>query len=97
MVSRAQVQVSRMMSLPFRAMSVVPVGTLATSVPERNAHSLFSSPVTAGTIGPGAHFIVSGANSPPRHRCYALLSPALSRLVRESHCNSYYARQDGLW
>ena len=47
-----------------------------------------------------AHFIVAGANLsllPPRHRCYALLSSALSRLVRETRGNSYQPRQDGLW
>jgi hypothetical protein len=47
-----------------------------------------------------AHSVAVGANSSlltPRHRCYALLSSALSRLVLERECNSYQARQDGLW
>jgi hypothetical protein len=95
-----QVQVSRMMSLPFRVVRSVPAETLVTSVPDDGAHVNSSSCVTADAISNRAHSIDSGANSslpPPRHRCYRLLSSALSLLVRKSHCNSYLARQDGLW
>jgi hypothetical protein len=121
-----QVQVSRMMSLPFRGirivpveqqshqcqmlvrmvplpsqvMCVVPAEALATSVPNDSTHSHSSSCVTAGALCIDTHSIASDANSslpPPRHRCYGLLSPGLSLLVRKSQCNSYLARQDGLW
>ena len=46
------------------------------------------------------HLILSDANDSllsPRHRCYALLSSAMSGLVRETSCNSYQPCQDGLW
>jgi hypothetical protein len=95
-----QVQVSRMIPFPFREARFVPADTQVTSVPDDGAHVNSSSCVTADAICSRVHSIDFGANSslpPPRHRCYGLLSSALSLLVRKSQCNSYLARQDGLW
>ena len=94
-----RVHVSRMMLTPLNASWVDSAGLLSTSVPERATHFAPSSCVTAGTAHHNAHFIFSGSDSsllPPGHRCYALLSSALSRLVWESRGNSYQAREDGL-
>ena len=95
--SEYQVQVSRMM--PFLSVCRVNVGgkTFASS-PHVGAHSSLlpmrnSKHRSIYTFN--THLTDSGAvNSllPPRHRCYALLSSVLSRLVRESRRNSYQPR-----
>jgi hypothetical protein len=95
-----QVQVSRMLPLPSHMVSLITTDTSVTSEPDGIAHYIASSGVTAGTSLLSAHSIITGANSSlptPRHRYYALLSPALSLHVWKSRCNSYKARQDGLW
>ena len=93
-----QVQVSRMMPvLSGRRVNVVGGKTFASS-PHVGAHSSLlpmrnSKHRSIYTFN--THLTYSGAaNSllPPRHRCYALLSSVLSRLVRESRRNSYQPR-----
>src|ERR1700733_6760042 len=99
-LSYYRVQVSRMMSLPSHMVSLISTETPVTSEPNGIAHYIASSGVTADASLLSAHSIVTGANAslpPPRHRCYGLLSPALSLHVWKSRCNSYKARQDGLW
>src|ERR1700722_7590176 len=99
-LSYYRVQVSRMMPLPSRVVCLTSTETSVTSVPDGVAHYSASSDVTASISLLRAHSIITGANSslpPPRHRCYGLLSPALSLHVWKSRCNSYKARQDGLW
>ena len=69
---RDQVQVSRMMSLPFRESLLPSASTLAASVPDDSTQRSSSSCVTADAYRHSAHPIVSGANSslpPPHHRC----------------------------
>ena|ERR1700735_4851316 len=98
--SNYRVQVSRMTDTPFRVTCVVLDETLVTSVPDGDPHSGFLLSRNSRRTGISVHSVLYGANFSllhPRHRYYALLSPALYRLVRESRANSYRDRQDGLW
>src|ERR1700722_2919811 len=85
--------------ISFRESRIMP-RECGSSGPNGVTHATSSSRVTADTQCIDVRFVYSGANlslTPPRHRCYALLSSALSRHVRETRPNSYVARQDGLW
>src|SRR6202012_2821201 len=88
-----RVQVSRMIITPLAAARAVVERTSGTSAPEVSTHSaLLLLTRNSRHRTPGAHLIYSGPDSsllPPRHRCYGLLSSALSRLVLESRRNSY--------
>jgi hypothetical protein len=102
LITKSQVQVSRM--IPHLSVWDVNFGRNAVpSAPHVNAHSSFllmrnSKHRSLYTFN--THLVDYGADLsllPPRHRCYALLSSGLSRLVRESQRNSYEPNQDGLW
>jgi len=70
--SNDQVQVSRMMSLPSRAMCLGSTSAPVTSEPVGVAHGFASSCVTANASLLSAHSVIYGANSslpPPHHRC----------------------------
>src|ERR1700744_5330810 len=95
--SNYRVQVSRMMIAPSSVTDVVSDGTATASDPDDVPHARLLSCVTVDTSYPNAHSIFVSADSsllPPRHRYYALLSSALSRLVRETRRNSYQPLQD---
>ena len=96
-----RVQVSRIMITSLAAARAISDRTSSASAPDEGTHSgsLLLMRNSRHHIH-GSHLLYSGADwslPPPRHRCYALLSSALSRLVLESSANSYQARQDGLW
>jgi hypothetical protein len=96
--SNYRVQVSRMVLTPLNV--ACGSGGTGNISPRWCSAQLFSLTCNSKHRNLYAHFIVTGANSsllPPRHRCYALLSSALSRLVWETRRNSYQPWQDGLW
>ena len=68
---RDQVQVSRMMLIPFNVIRVIPDGH-GISDPEGATHNGLLLMRNSRRLCLSAHFIVYGANSslpPPRHRC----------------------------
>src|SRR5579859_7164797 len=96
-----RVHVSRIVLTPLAAARTVLGLTSGGSAPNPGTHSRILLHVRNSrcmVYQRPLFFLWHGLSlQPPRHPCYALLSSALSRLVRETSRNSYQPRQDGLW
>ena len=95
-----RVHVSRIVLTPFAAARTISDDRQAVQLQTQVRTTLFLPIRNSKHRSIYAHFAVSDANwslLTPRHRCYALLSSAMSPLVRETSGNSYQPCQDGLW